>query len=70
MTTESTPYVWFCRECKRKGDMFGNEIPDLTMAMEQHKVSSPDCGNLIRTASREETEKDPKINEFRDWADD
>jgi hypothetical protein len=63
--------IWFCRECKRKGELAqGIEGFALFSALSEHSICSPDCEGSIRTASEKEAEKDPEIRDFKNWLDD
>lgn len=62
-------YVWFCRDCETKGEMFGNSLSDNMVALMEHNISSPNCGGLIRVASRGEAEKNKEILAFENWDD-
>ncbi len=63
-------YIWFCRECKRKGDMDGKELANLMFAQTVHKACSPSCENLIRIATVAETNNDPELQEYKSWDED
>jgi hypothetical protein len=63
------PYIWFCRDCKKKGDMLAKETFDLFNASTEHKVGSPGCSGLVRIASEDEVAKDPAIKGYENWAD-
>lgn len=64
-----SPFIWFCRECETKGEMFGNNLSDNMEASMEHNISSPNCGGLIRAASRDEAEKDKEILAFENLDD-
>ena len=65
----NSSFVWFCRECKVKGSMFGDSLSDNLLATMEHNVSSPDCGDLPRIARMGEIGVDKEISSFVDWED-
>lgn len=66
---KTTPsHIWFCRKCRRKGDLDDDDEFERTLAVEEHRTSSPGCKGLIRIATIAESEKDPSIRDYQDWA--
>mgnify|MGYP000864488076 CR=1 FL=1 len=63
-------HVWFCRGCNRKGDTEGQQESDLIFARIEHDICSPDCEDLIRIATKEETSSDPEISHYKIWDED
>lgn len=62
-------HIWFCKKCKRKGDMEGNDTIEMIHARQEHKTSSPNCGELIRISTSAEVEEDPEIHDYQDWSE-
>ena len=61
-------HLWFCRECKTKGNMLGNGIADLFVAERQHPVISPTCSGMIRIATIHEVQEEGKeVLAYVDW---
>lgn len=49
--------------------MEGNDTIEMIHARQEHKTSSPNCGELIRISTRAEMEDDPEIHQYHDWSD-
>lgn len=62
--------IWFCRSCKRRGDVAGSETFFVFNAMWEHHMCSPICEEPIQIVSEEEASEDPEIKDYKDWADD
>lgn len=57
-------YIWFCRGCKRRDDM---QKLDAKVAVFEHGVVSPECGDLVRFVDLQ-TVTDPKLRkEIEDY---